>query len=201
MFTGIVQELGTVVAVERARSIARLSVHAPKTASELLAGESVAINGVCVSIVQVRQGAMTFEMIPETRRLTNLGKLSVGARVNVERSLTLSDRLNGHLVLGHVDGVGQVIRRGNTAGQVVLEIRIARALRRYLVPKGPVAVDGVSLTVDDRISQTTFSVFLIPETLHKTTLGSRRVGDLVNIEVDYFAKLIAQLTQGRHRNG
>jgi len=197
MFTGIVQELGTVLAMPRAGGITRLNIHAPKTATGLLAGESVSINGVCVSVVQVRQGAMTFEMIPETHRLTNLGKLSVGARVNVERSLTLSDRLNGHLVLGHVDGLGKILRRGNTAGQVVLEIRIARTLRRYLVPKGSVAVDGVSLTVDDRLSPTTFSVFLIPETLHKTTLGFRRVGDLVNIEVDYFAKLLAQLSLHR----
>lgn len=192
MFTGIVKELGTVRAVRRMRGATRLSIHAPTTASRLVVGESVAINGVCLSVVRVRQGALDFEMIPETRRLTTLGTLSSGARVNVEPSLTLSDRLNGHLVLGHVDGVGRIVRCHRKAGDVALGIRLPSALRRYLVPKAPIAVDGVSLTVGDHLSPMSFSVFLVPETIHKTTLGSRRVGDLVNIEIDYFAKLITQ---------
>ena len=192
MFTGIIKELGTVVAMRRAGGVIRLRIHAPKTASGLALGESVAINGVCLSVVRVRQGALDFEVIPETRRLTNLGTLSNGTRVNVEPSLTLSDRLNGHLVLGHVDGVGRIVRCHRKAGNVALGIRIPSALRRYLVPKAPIAVDGVSLTVGAKPTPTMFSVFLIPETMHKTTLGFRRIGDLVNIEIDYFAKLITQ---------
>jgi riboflavin synthase len=204
MFTGIVQELGTVYSLERARrsgkradDVDRLHVFAPKTAAGLVPGESVAINGACLSVVSVRQGAMTFEIIPETRRLTNLGTLSAGARVNVERSLTLSDRLNGHVVLGHVDGVGRILRCQKKAGEVALGIRVDAGLRRYLVPKAPIAVDGVSLTVGARVASAMFSVFLIPETIHKTTLGLRRVGDLVNIEADYFAKLLIQFAQKR----
>ena len=192
MFTGIIKELGTVVAMRRAGGVIRLRIHAPKTASGLALGESVAINGVCLSVVRVRQGALDFEVIPETRRLTNLGTLSNGTRVNVEPSLTLSDRLNGHLVLGHVDGVGRIVRCHRKAGDAALGIRLPSALRRYLVPKAPIAVDGVSLTVGAKLTPTMFSVFLIPETIRHTTLGFRRVGDLVNIEIDYFAKLITQ---------
>ena len=199
MFTGIVQELGTVVRIERARSVDRVTVHAPKTADHLENGESVSVNGVCLSIVQRRPSRLTFEVIPETRRLTSLKTVTAGSRVNLERSLTLSDRLNGHLVLGHVDGAGRIIRRRQAVGDLVLEIRVDRALRRFIVPKGPIAVDGVSLTVGTRLTSTTFPVFLIPETIRKTTLQFRRVGDLVNIELDYFAKLIAQLIDQRKR--
>ncbi len=199
MFTGIVQELGTVAAVERKTGLTRLRIHMPHTAPCVFPGESVAINGVCLTAVRIHRGELTFEMIPETGRLTNLGKLSAGARVNVERSLSLSDRVNGHLVLGHVDGVGKVTHCKRASGEVAVSIRIGRELRNFLVPKGPIAVDGVSLTVDARLSVDTFSVFLIPETIRNTTLGVRRVGDLVNIEVDYFAKLIAQLSRGKHR--
>lgn len=193
MFTGITQELGTVVQIDRSRTVDRLTIHAPKIADHLEVGESVAVNGVCLSVVRQRQGRLTFEVIPETRRLTSLKTIASGSRVNLERSLSLSDRLNGHLVLGHVDGVGRIVRRRQVAGDVVLDIRVDRALRRFIVPKGPIAVDGVSLTVGTRLAATTFEVFLIPETIRKTTLGLHRVGDLVNIELDYFAKLIAQL--------
>ena len=197
MFTGIVREVGTVVSVTRAGGVHRLSVLAPKTAAGLSVGESVAINGVCLSVVQAGAGRLEFEMIPETRRLTNLAKLSAGSRVNVEPSLSLSDRINGHLVLGHVDGVGRIVKQQRQAGQIRLTMAGGGAWRGYLVPKGPVTVDGVSLTVGDRVTGNTFSVFLIPETIEKTTLGARRTGDLVNIEVDYAAKLVAQLV--RHR--
>jgi len=192
MFTGIIQEIGAVQALQRADGLLRLTIYAPKTASLVRPGESVSINGVCVSPVRVRQGALTVEVIPETRRLTNLGALAKGAPVNVEPSLTLSDRLSGHLVLGHVDGVGRIVQRKRQTGQITLRIRLDRTLRRSIVPKAPIAIDGVSLTIGERLSPTTFSVFLIPETLQKTVLGGRRVGELVNIEIDYFAKLIAQ---------
>jgi len=193
MFTGIVQELGTVVDVRRTNQVHRLTIQAPKTVDRLELGESVAVNGVCLSVVRVCDGSMSVEVIPETGRLTNLGKLSVGNRVNLERSLSLSDGLNGHLVLGHVDGMGRVARLTKAAGEVVLEIRVEPSLRRYVVPKGSVAVDGVSLTVGARLVRNGFSVFLIPTTMQRTTLGFRRVGDLLNVEVDYLAKLTAHL--------
>ena len=195
MFTGIVRELGTVAAVRRAGGIIRLAIHAPRTAPRLAIGESVAINGVCVSVVGNQRGMLTFEAIQETQRLTNLGRLAVGDRVNVEPSLTLSDRLNGHLVLGHIDGLGRIRRRVQQAGEVAVEIQVSRDLCRSLVPKAPIALDGVSLTVGSRLTSTTFTVFLIPETMRKTTLGVCRAGDAVNIELDYVAKLIAQFAR------
>lgn len=190
MFTGIVQELGTVETVRRAGGLVRLDIRAPQTSRGLAVGESVAVNGVCLSVVRSRAGWLTFEAIVETAWLTNLGALKAGARVNLERSLTLSDRLNGHLVLGHVDGQGQVMRRHDAAGQVSLDVRIERRWSPYLVSKGSVAVDGVSLTVGARPSPTMMRLFLIPETLRNTTLGARRAGDAVNVELDYLAKLI-----------
>lgn len=197
MFTGIIRELGTIVARERANGIHRLRVHAPALCRGVGVGESVAVNGVCLSAVQIRQGTMTFEIIPETCRFTTLGGLRAGDRVNLEPSLTLSDRLNGHLVFGHVDGVGTIVRLRRQAAQMELTIRVGRDLRRYLVPKSPLAVDGVSMTLGGRLSPTSCSVFLIPETLRKTTLGSRRVGDRVNVEIDYVAKLVAQMLSRR----
>ncbi len=195
MFTGIVQELGTVVRVERRDAVDRLTVQASKVADGLQVGESVAVNGVCLSVVRQRQSDLVFEVIPETRRLTSLKTVAAGSRVNLERSLTLNDRLNGHLVLGHVDGVGRIVRRSHKASDVMLEIRVDRALRRFIVPKGPIAVDGISLTVGTKLTAASFHVFLIPDTIRKTTLGLRKTGDLVNIELDYFAKLITQLIQ------
>ena len=197
MFTGIIQELGTVRTVARTRSLMRLDIHAPQTVVNAQRGESIAVNGVCLSLMRHHQSLLAFEVIPETQRLTNLGRLRAGARVNLERSLTLSDRLNGHLVFGHVDGIGSIVRVRRQAGQLELTIRVGRELRRYLAPKSPLAVDGVSMTVGSRLSQTACSVFLIPETLRKTTLGSRRVGDRVNLELDYIAKLVAQLVRVR----
>ena len=194
MFTGVVREIGTVVGIDRKAGLDRLAVHAPKTAVGLRPSESVAINGVCLSVTGIRSGGISFDVVPETRRLTNLGKLAPGAHVNVEPSLTLRERLNGHLVLGHVDGLGQIVSREEQAGQFELEIRVDRTIRRYLAPKASVTVDGVSLTVGQRLAPNLFSVFLIPDTIRKTTLGQRNVRDLVNIEVDYLAKLVEQLS-------
>jgi len=197
MFTGIIQEVGTVASVGRSQGLMRLSIHAPKTASRVQQLESVAVNGVCLSVVNVRQGLLAFEVIPETQELTALGRLCRGDRVNLEPSLSVSDRLSGHIVFGHVDGAGTVIRRKQQSGELMLEVRVPLSLRRFIVPKGPLAVDGVSLTVGRRLGRSTFTIHLIPETLHQTTLAQRRVGDRVNVEIDYFAKLVQQFTQRR----
>ena len=194
MFTGIVREVGTVIRRERSRDLARLTVSAPKTASMVGPLESVSVNGVCLSVVQLRQGSLVFEVIPETERLTTLGMLRAGARVNVEPSLSITDRLSGHLVLGHVDGTGVVTSVRRHKGQWTLHIRVPHALRRFLVPKGPVTLDGISLTIGQALTASTFTVHLIPETLRQTTLALRKSGDRVNVEVDYFAKL---MTAGR----
>lgn len=197
MFTGIIQELGTVVRAKRAKGLVRLTVSAPKIASTVGRLESVAVNGVCVSVVNVRHGTLTFEVVRETQQLTTLGALRAGHRVNLEPSLAVTDRLNGHFVFGHVDGMGTVLKRRQLAGELVLDIKVTPSLRKFLVPKGPVAVDGVSLTVGRTPGPSAFTVHLIPETLRQTTLASRAAGDRVNLELDYLAKLVAQFVRAR----
>ena len=200
MFTGIIQEIGTVAHVERSKGLERLAIYAPTTASHVQRLESVAVNGVCLSVVAVRQGTLVFELIPETQRLTTLANLRQGSRVNLEPSLRLCDRLNGHLVFGHVDGSGTVVKRRQLAGELVLEIRFpSPRLRPFIIAKGPITVNGVSLTIGGKVSPSFFNVHLIPETLRQTTLGSCVVGDRVNLEVDYVAKLIQQFL--RHTSG
>lgn len=192
MFTGIIKELGTVVDRKRSQDVIRLSIHAPKTASSVQVLESVAVSGVCLSVVALNRGILQFDVIPETQRLTTLENLHRGDFVHLEPSLRLSDRLNGHFVFGHVDCLGTIMKRSQQAGKWLLEIRLAGALRRFLVPKGPVALDGVSLTVGQHLTKSSFTVYLIPETIRQTTLSDKRVGDRVNVEVDYFAKLTWQ---------
>ena len=197
MFTGIIREIGTVQQVRRGQGLVRLAIHAPWTAERVGRLESVAVNGTCLSVVERSGPALVFEMIPETGRLTSLGRLRPGERVHLEPSLSVLDRLNGHLVFGHVDAAGVVTGRRRRGGELQLSIRVAAALRRFIVPKGPVALDGVSLTVGERIQHSTFTVHLIPETLRQTVLGEREPGAPVNVEVDYFAKLLWQFTHQR----
>lgn len=197
MFTGIVQELGTVVQVKRSGGLIRLGIEAPKTAARAQRLDSVAVNGVCLSVIDRDRQTMAFEIIPETARLTTLGRLRRGDRVNLEPSLCLTDRIGGQLLFGHVDGLGRIVARRQRAGEVVLEVRVGRDLRMFLVPKGPVALDGVSLTVGETLTTSTFTVHLIPETLRRTMLRSLAVGDRVNVEADYLAKLVWQFTRAR----
>ncbi len=197
MFTGIIRELGTVERVARSRGLVRLTIHAARLTPTVERLESVAVNGICMSVVEKRQGSLLFELIPETQRLTTLGTLRPGTRVNLEPSLSVTDRLSGHILFGHIDGVGTVVNRRQLAGELVLELRLASNLRKFLVPKGPVAVDGVSLTVGRINGATAFTIHLIPETLRQTTLGARAVGAKVNVEVDYFAKLVREILARR----
>jgi len=195
MFTGIIQELGTVVSAQKRDGLIRLAVEAPTTAAAAHAMDSIAVNGACLTLVRARDGVMEFDVIPETQRLTSLHGLRAGARVNLEPSLRVTDRLSGHLVFGHVDGLGTIAKRRQQAGELILEIRLPSSLGRFVVSKGPIAIDGVSLTVGHRHGTSSFTVHLIPETLRLTALGARRAGERVNIELDYFAKLIRQFVQ------
>lgn len=200
MFTGIIRELGTVESVKRSKGIVRFAICAPGLASRVQRLESVSINGVCLSVVDIRRPTLIFEVIAETQELTTLATLRAGDRVHLEPSLTLVDRLNGHILLGHVDCMGTVVKRRQLNGELVLEIRIPADLRRFLVSKGPVALDGVSLTVGKALTASKFTIHLIPETLRQTELRERKVGDRVNIELDYFAKLVSQfLANGKKR--
>ena len=194
MFTGIIEGTGTVAALAAAAdgSGARLEVEAPWLAGELRLGESVAVNGCCVTVAESAAAGFAADLVAETLRRTALGGLAAGARVNLERPLALGGRLGGHLVQGHVDGVGRVIDR--TPGALGEEVRVALPpdLERYVVEKGSIAVDGVSLTVAG-VGPGWFAVALVPHTLEVTTLGDRRPGDPVQLEVDVVAKYVERL--------
>ncbi len=208
MFTGIVEGTGTVAALAAAAdgSGARLEVAAPWLAGELRLGESVAVNGCCVTVAEPTSGGFTADLVAETLRRTALGGLAAGARVNLERSMTLGGRLGGHLVQGHVDGVARMLDRapvgpegsGEPQGGAPVnrgeEVRVELPpdLERYVVEKGSIAVDGVSLTVAG-VGPGWFAVALVPHTLEVTTLGDRRPGDPVQLEVDVVAKYVERL--------
>jgi len=192
MFTGIIRELGTVARVERVKGLVRLAVYAPKTAPGLEPMESIAVHGVCVTVAGVHRRVLTVELIQETQRLTTLSTLRAGDRVHLEPSLTLSDRLGGHLLLGHVDGLGTVVTRRARDGELVMDIRVPHVLQTFVVPKGSVAVNGVSLTVA-ALTDDGCEIAYIPHTLAVTTAGSYRAGRRVNLEVDLLARYLARL--------
>jgi riboflavin synthase len=194
MFTGIVEGTGTVAALAAAAdgSGARLEVAAPWLAGELRLGESVAVNGCCVTVAEPTAAGFAADLVAETLRRTALGGLSAGARVNLERPMTLGGRLGGHLVQGHVDGVAEVLERRPVGDGEEVRIQLPPDLERYVVEKGSIAVDGVSLTVAG-VGPGWFAVALVPHTLEVTTLGDRRPGDPVQLEVDVVAKYVERL--------
>ena len=195
MFTGIIRERGRVAAVDRTGDAIRLRLEAPETAAQVAIGDSVAVNGVCLTAVAVEDGALAFDAIPETLRRSSLGRLGPGDEVNVEPALRVGDPLGGHYVQGHVDGVGRVRSAAPAGDDVVLSIDAPPELLRYLVEKGSVTVEGVALTVT-AIDEEGFSVALVPHTLAQTTLASLAVGDAVNLEVDVLAKYVERLLPG-----
>lgn len=192
MFTGIVEELGEIVAVDPAEQAARLTVRGPLVTSDAVHGASIAVNGVCLTVVEVAGPTFTADVMRETLLRSDLGRLTPGSRVNLERPVTLADRLGGHLVQGHVDGTGEVLERVPGAAWEVVRISLPGDLSRYVVVKGSITVDGISLTVVD-VGADWFTVSLIPTTLELTTLGRAAVGDLVNLEVDVLAKYVEKL--------
>jgi riboflavin synthase len=199
MFTGLVESLGTVREVVFESAGCRLTLAAPDIAAELTVGQSVAVNGACLTVVAGDVEAFSFQLAPETLHRTNLGELRRGDRVNLERALRLSDRLGGHLVQGHIDGVGRVAQRSVEGEWVTVWFSCPANLAAQLVPKGSVAVDGVSLTVV-AVGGDGFSVALIPHTLAHTTLGFKGPGAAVNLETDivgkYFWKFLTVLQSG-----
>ena len=170
-------------------------IHAPEFASDVVLGESIAINGVCLTVVAGCSEACSFEVSPETLRRTNLGELQRGSPVNLERALRLSDRLGGHIVQGHVDGMGRLNARRRDGEWEIFWFGCAAELAAQMVSKGSVAVDGVSLTVVD-VTADSFSVALIPHTLKSTTLGSKSTGGSVNLETDVLAKYVWKCLRG-----
>ena len=192
MFTGIVEELGEVVELEHVGDSARLWVRAERATADARHGDSIAVNGVCLTVTESSESAFTADVMAETLHRSGLGRLTPGARVNLERAVRLSDRLGGHLVQGHVDGVGTVLSRTPSAHWQVVRVSLPEALARYVVEKGSIAVDGVSLTVS-ATGPGWFEVSLVPTTLAATTLGAVREGDPVNLEVDVIAKYVERL--------
>ena len=196
MFTGIVEELGEVVALDHQADSARLTVRAPGVTADAVTGASMAVNGVCLTVVDLATGVFTADVMRETLSRSSLGELTVGSRVNLERAVRASDRLGGHIVQGHVDGVGTVIDRRVGDGWETMRISLPEGLSRYVVEKGAIAIDGVSLTVS-AVADGWFEVSLIPTTLALTTLGRHGVGEPVNVEVDVIAKYVERLTSKR----
>ncbi len=200
MFTGIVRELGVVERVDAGADGVRLVISAPHTAGRVQVGDSVAINGVCLTVVRKEGERLEFDAVLETLRRSNLGELKRGDRVNLEDSLRVGEAMGGHFVQGHVDTTGVVKALNPQGNAVVMVVGVPEEWMRYVVPKGSVAVDGVSLTVVD-VGRSDFSVWLIPHTRAVTTLGLRRVGDRVNVEFDVLAKYIERLLGARRGGG
>jgi len=196
MFTGLIEEVGRVLKVERSGSSARLTVAAGFSPEQVGIGDSIAVNGACLTVVEKGGGAFTFDASPETISRTAFRNLKSGSPVNLERALRLSDRLDGHLVSGHVDCVAVVCERRELSGNILFRFRIPKEFARFLAEKGSVAVDGISLTVNS-VTDDTFSVNIIPLTLARTTLSRRKVGDEVNIETDILCKYVERLLKFR----
>jgi riboflavin synthase alpha subunit len=195
VFTGIIRERGRVAAVERGAEGVRLRLEAPATAGQVAIGDSVSVNGVCLTAVTVDDGALAFDAVPETLRRSSLGQLEPGDEVNVEPALRVGDPLGGHYVQGHVDGVGRIRSVASEGDDVRVWIDAAQELLRYFVEKGSVTVEGVALTVTD-VDADGFAVALVPHTLAVTTLASLAAGDPVNLEVDVLAKYVERLLPG-----
>jgi len=193
MFTGLISELGKVSAITKGESSAIFTINAPLLINEIKLGDSVAVNGVCLTATSITGTSFTADVMVQTLSLTSLSQVSVGSNVNLELAAQLSARMGGHMVSGHIDGVATVV--GLTQGEkwLQLDIKVPEKLSRYIVNQGSIALDGVSLTVGEINDANLVTVWLVPETLERTNLAAKQPGDLVNIEVDLIAKYVERL--------
>lgn len=189
MFSGIIEELGTVLAIRKDANLATISVRARTVQKGLKIGDSVSIDGVCLTVTKKSTGMLNFDVMKETLQKTTLGNLKGKERVNLERALKAGDRISGHFVTGHVDGVGEIVKIVRGKNYIEMFIKLARPLLRYIVPKGSICVNGVSLTVGI-VGKSYFSFFLIPYTKEVTNLGQKKEGQRVNVETDVLAKYV-----------
>ena len=194
MFTGLVAEMGEVLSLKKRDNGARLFLDAKSLAQGAVLGDSISVNGTCLTVVEIKGGALAFDISDETLRSTNLGRLTKGTGVNLEPSLRLDSRLGGHFVTGHIDGVGTIRTKARTGDAYKIVIAADDGLTGFLVEKGSVAVDGISLTVVD-VLKDGFSVVIIPHTASLTTIGFKGPGETVNIEVDILGKYVAKFLQ------
>jgi len=199
LFTGLVEERGTVVRIDELSDSVRMTVSGPLVTSDARHGDSIAVNGVCLTVVGQEADSFTADVMRETLSRSSLGALTAGDAVNLERAARLDARIGGHLVQGHVDGTAEVLSISPSDNWTLVRFSLPNELARYVVEKGSITVDGVSLTVVEA-GEDYFSVSLSPETLSATTLGSRAVGDLVNLEVDAIAKYVERLMQWSTRD-
>jgi riboflavin synthase len=202
MFTGIVAELGEIAGIEQRGDAARLTIRG--STDGVSPGDSIAVNGVCLTVTGILDGTFTADVMGETLDRSSLGALALAAPVNLEQSVRMADRLGGHLVQGHVDATGTIISRSPAEHWDQVRISLPASISRYVVHKGSIAVDGISLTVsalgppgDGHDGDTWFEVCLIPETLKRTTMGARQPGEVVNLEVDVIAKYVERLLSGK----
>jgi riboflavin synthase len=195
MFTGLVERVGVVTRISAEGAGTRIALTEPRLAAESKIGDSIAVGGVCLTVVAKGSDCLAFEAGPETLARTNLGELRVGDRVNLERALAVGDRLGGHMVQGHVDGMGRIAKRDRHGDWETIWFSCPPNLTRAMVPKGSIAVDGVSLTLVE-VGGDRFSVALIPHTLAATTLGSKPVGATVNLETDLISKHVVKYLEG-----
>lgn len=191
MFTGIIEELGTVADFQILPDAAYLTIDARKVLEDTQIGDSIAVNGVCLTVVSIQETQFTVDVMAETLQKTSLSELTRGSKVNLERALQLSTRLGGHLVSGHVDGTGIIRKKTKVGIAEVFEIKASPSLLNYILPKGSIAIDGISLTVVN-VDHQGFSVSLIPHTRQETTLGFKNAGSTVNLETDIIGKYVAQ---------
>lgn len=195
MFTGLVEEIGTVEGLTQLDDAVRIAVHAPKVTADAAPGDSIAVDGVCLTLVGNDGGVFTADVMRETLERSRLGSYAPGERVNLERALAAGQRMGGHIVQGHVDGVGEVVSRTPSAHWEVVRFTLPGRLERYVVEKGSIAVNGTSLTVS-AVGEGFFEVSLIPTTLRETTAGGLAPGDPVNLEVDIVAKYVEKMVRG-----
>ncbi|OGW37245.1 MAG: riboflavin synthase subunit alpha [Nitrospirae bacterium GWD2_57_9] len=200
MFTGIIEEMGSVKSFKREAGAARLMISASSVLSGTAIGDSICVNGVCLTVVDMTAGDFSADVAVETLNVTNLGELKIGARVNLERALQLSARIGGHLVSGHVDATGRIRSRREEGNGWRIFIEAGDAVLRYVIKKGSIAIDGISLTVAE-LDKSGFSIAMIPHTAKLTTLGFKSVGDSVNLEVDIIGKYVERLLSGRIEGG
>ncbi|HEY6010831.1 MAG TPA: riboflavin synthase [Nitrospirota bacterium] len=200
MFTGIIEEMGSVRALRREGIAARLTISASAVLGGTVIGDSICVNGVCLTVVDLAKDGFSADVAAETLKVTNLGELKAGANVNLERALQLSARIGGHLVSGHVDAVGRIREKREEGNGWRIFIDAPETVLRYVIKKGSIAIDGISLTVAD-VDRSGFSIAMIPHTAKLTTLGFKAGGDSVNLEADIIGKYVERLLSGRVEGG
>jgi len=200
MFTGIIEELGGVKALRRDAGAARLTISASAVLDGTIVGDSICVNGVCLTVIDLNKNVFSADIAVETLKVTNLGELRIGDKVNLERALRLSARIGGHLVSGHIDSIGHIRGKREEGNGWRISIDAPESILRYIIKKGSIAIDGISLTVAD-VDKTGFSIAMIPHTGKLTTLGFKSAGATVNLEVDIIGKYVERLLSGRLESG